>query len=202
MTLVANQNDLAKAFAARGWRVTRDETSMPCGELRLGNRVLLAILTKRSPRFPFHVGGWVTTDAISTAYTRMLQPRKRVAESCVLALSPQIDIAKEVAEDADVDAAIAEWIAWGQQVDCDAAMEVLLDKEANGLGDMPARHLAALAATGGVEVLQGYADAFAAGDRLGFVPYITADYVTAALAFAKQRRADPYWLPRSPKMRV
>lgn len=202
MTAIATQTELAQAFAARGWRVVRDETSMPCGELRLGDRVLLAILTKRSPVFPFHLGGWVTTDAISAAYTLMAYPRKRIVESCVLALSPQIDIAKEVADDADIDAAIAEWIAWGQRVDCDAALEALLDKEANGLGDMPARHLAALAATGGVEVLQRYADAFAAGDRLGFVPYITADYVTTALEFAKKRRADPDWLPRSPKMRV
>lgn len=202
MTVIATQADLAKAFAARGWRVTRDETSMPCGELRLGDRVLLAILTKRSPVFAFHLGGWVTTDAISAAYTLMLYPRKRITESCVLARSPQIDIEKEVADDADIDVAIAKWIAWGQRVDCDAAMKVLLDKEANGLGDMPARHLAALAATGAVEVLQGYADAFASGNRLGFVPYITADHVATALAFAEHRRADPDWLPRSPKMRV
>lgn len=202
MTRVANQNDLAQAFAARGWRVTRDETSMPCGELRLGDRVLLAILSKRSPTFPFHLGGWVTTDAISTAYTLMGYRRKRIAESCPLVRSPQIDIAKEVADDADIDGAIAAWVAWGERADCDAAMDALLDKEANGLGDMPARHLAALAANGAVEVLQCYADAFASGDRLGFVPYITAEYVAAALDFATQRRANPDWLPRTPRMRV
>jgi hypothetical protein len=202
MTRIANQKDLAQAFAARGWRVTHDETSMPCGELRLGDRVLLAILTKRSPSFPFHLGGWVTTDAISTAYTLMLHPRKRVAESCPLELSPEMDIAKEVADESDIDAAIADWIAWGQRADCEAAMEALLDKEANRLGDMPARHLAALAATGSVEVLQGYADDFSRGDRQGFVPYISADHVTAALDFAQQRRANPEWLPRSPRMRV
>ncbi len=202
MMLVASQKELAKAFAARGWRVARDETKMPCGELRIGNRVLFAILSKRSPNFPFHLGGWVTTDAISTAYTLMMHPKKRIAKSCPLALSPQIDIAKEVAEDADIDAAIAEWIDWGQRVDCDAAMDALLDKDANALGDMPARHLAALAATGGVEVLQGYADAFARRDRLGFVPYITADHIAVARDFAQQRRVNPDWLSASPKLRV
>jgi hypothetical protein len=199
---VANQTELAQAFADRGWRVTRDETSQPCGELRVGDRVLLAILTKRSPVFPFHVGGWVTTDALSVAYTVIFHPRKRVAESVPLVRSPEISIAREIASDADIDGACAAWLAFAQEADLEAGMAVLLDKEARPLGSGNAMHLSALAATGGAEVLGRYAEAFAQGDRLGFVNYISAEHIAAALAFAQRRMAEPDWLPRSPKLRV
>ena len=199
---VANQTELAQAFADRGWRVTRDETSQPCGELRVGDRVLLAILSKRSPTFAFHLGGWITTDALSVAYTVIFHPRKRVAESVPLVSSPEISIAREIASDEDIDGACAAWITFAHEADLDAGMAVLLDKEARPLGSGNAMHLSALAATGGVEVLAGYAEALAQGDRLGFVNYITAEHIAAALAFAQRRRDEPGWLPRSPRLRV
>ncbi|MCL9998585.1 MAG: hypothetical protein NBV68_04330 [Erythrobacter sp.] len=199
---MANQTELAQAFADRGWRVTRDETSQPCGELRVGDRVLLAILTKRSPVFAFHLSGWITTDALSVAYTVIFHPRKRVAESVPLVLSHEISIAREIASDEDIDGACAAWISFAQEANLEAGMAVLLDKEARPRGSGHAMHLSALAATGGGEVLESYAAAFSQGDRLGFVNYITAENIAAALAFAQRRRAEPGWLPRSPRLRV
>lgn len=58
-----NQKDLVQAFAARGWRIAHGFH----GELRTGDRVLCAALSKRSPSFPFTMGGWITSDAISAA---------------------------------------------------------------------------------------------------------------------------------------
>jgi hypothetical protein len=199
---VANQTELAQAFADRGWRVTRDETSQPCGELRVGDRVLLAILSKRSPVFPFHLGGWITTDALSVAYTVIFHPRKRVAESVPLVRSPEISIPREIASDEELDEACAAWLGFAREADLEAGMAILLDKDARPLGSGNAMHLSALAATGGVEVLAGYAEALVQGDRLGFVNYITADHIAAALAFAQRRRAEPGWLPRAPRLRV
>lgn len=198
MMLVTNQNDLAQAFAARGWRVSGGNLA----ELRMDDRVLASFFGKRSPRFPFNLAGWITNDAFSVACTVILHPNKRNAESTPVVRSGRIDIEKEVASDEDVDRGCATLIDWASKADLDAGIAALLDKDANGLGIMPTYHLAALAATGGADVLQGYADAFAAGDRLGFVPYITADFVTAALDFAKRLRADPDWLPLYPRLRV
>jgi hypothetical protein len=198
MTVIATQADLAQAFAARGWSVSGGSLA----ELRMGDRVLVSFLGKRSPVFPFNLSGWITNDAICVAYTVIMHPTRRRAKSVPVVRSGRIDIEKAVASDEDVDRGCAALIDWASDADLNPGIAALLDKDANGSGIMPTYHLAALAATGGVEVLQGYADAFAAGDRLGFVPYITADHITAALAFAKQRRAEPNWLPRSPKMRV
>ena len=201
-SLIETQADLTKALEARGWTVSFDETRMPSAEFRDADRVLHALLTKRGTRFPFDLGGWITIDALSIAYTVLGSPRKRFADSCPLVLSPMIRIEKPVADDADIDAAVERWIEWARHVDIDRAIEALLDKDANPSGDMPARHLAALAATGAVEVLEHYSQSFASGDRLGFVPYVTADHIESALAFAQHRNKDPKWLPRTPKMRV
>lgn len=198
MTVIVNAKDLAKAFAARGWRVT----GVDLAELRIGDRVVASFFGRRGPNFPFNLSGWITNDAICVAYTVIMDPNKRRAESVPVVRSGYITIDKQVASDEDVDRGCATLIDWASNADLDPGVATLLDKDANGSGIMPTYHLAALAATGGVEVLQGYADAFAGGDRLGFVPYITADYVIAALEFAKQRRADPDWLPRYPTLRV
>lgn len=198
MTVIANAKDLARAFTARGWRVSGGNIA----ELRIEGRVLVSFFGKRSPVFPFNLGGWITTDAVSVAYTAIMHPTKRRAESVPVVRSGRIDIEEEVASDEDVDRACAALIDFAGKADPDAGIAALLDKEANGLGIMPSYHLAALAATGAVEVLQAYAEAFASGDRLGFVTYITQDHVAAALQFSRQRRADANWLPRYPRLGV
>jgi hypothetical protein len=198
MTVIANGKDLAHAFAARGWSVSGGDIA----ELRIGDRVLVSFFGRRGPNFPFNMSGWITNDAVSVAHTMIMHPNKRRAESVPVVRSGYIVIEKAVASDEDVDRGCAALIDWAGKADLDPGIAALLDKDANSRGILPTYHLAALAATGGVEVLQFYADAFATGDRLAFVPYITADYVTTALEFARQRRVDPDWLPRSPKLRV
>ena len=199
---VASQNDLVEAFVARGWRVTLDDVGQPFAEFRLAERVIAALLTKRSPTFPFNLAGWITDDAVSVAYTAIMHPQKRRAKSTPIVLSPRIDIEKEVASDEDIDRGCAQLLDWALAVDMKAGISALLDKETNGLGAMPARHLAALAATGAVDVLERYHAAFANGDRLGFVPYIKDEHIAAALNFARQRMEQPEWLPNSPRLRV
>ena len=202
MSLISTQAELVAAFVARGWRVTLDEASQPFAELRMGDRVIASLLTKRSPSFPFNLAGWVTNDALSIAYTSIMHPRKRRAQSTPIVLSGRIDIEKQAASEEDIDRGCVELLDWARRVDLDAGVAALRDKEANSVGNMPARHLAALAATGTVEVLESYGRAFAKGDRIGFVPYITVEHIAAALDFARQRRAQPGWLPRSPRLRV
>lgn len=166
MTVIVNAKDLALAFAARGWSVSGGDIA----ELRMGDRVLVSFFGRRGPNFPFNMSGWITNDAVSVAHTMIMHPNKRRAESVPLVRSGYIVIEKAVASDEDVDRGCAALIDWASNADLDPGIAALLDKDANGSGIMPTYHLAALAATGGVEVLQFYADAFAAGDRAGFVP--------------------------------
>jgi hypothetical protein len=51
---------------------------------------------------------------------------------------------------------------------------------------MPLRHLAALAIAGDLQTLSRYQRSFAHGDRLNFVPYITADLIDRALSLAQR----------------
>lgn len=52
-------------------------------------------------------------------------------------------------------------------------------------GARPLRHLAALAITGDIGRLAKYQRRFEQGDRLGFVPYITAEMLERALLLAQ-----------------
>lgn len=53
-------------------------------------------------------------------------------------------------------------------------------------GARPIWHLAALALLGDVAKLKPYQASFEAGDRLGFVPYITKDYIDRAVTLAEE----------------
>ena len=83
-----------------------------------------------------------------------------------------------------------EFIRWARLEDLEAAKAYYRSLPTNCAGLLPVIHLAALAEAGDVEKLQSYADAFARGDRLGFVPYITEDYIARALEIAKERASE------------
>lgn len=89
---------------------------------------------------------------------------------------------------ADVDAAGAEGVAWALRQDLAAALAEKLALPTTAPGNRPLCHLAALAITGDVGRLRHYADSFACGDRLGFVPYVSAAHIAQALALAEGYR--------------
>ncbi len=82
-----------------------------------------------------------------------------------------------------------EVVDWARAQDLDAVLARLRALPTSSVGIQPLKHLAALADAGDVATLQSYAEAFASGDRLGFVPYITEDYIARALAIAEERAA-------------
>jgi hypothetical protein len=82
-----------------------------------------------------------------------------------------------------------EAITWAQRQDLDKALRdhAALPTDAPGTG--PILHLASLAILGEVEKLKSYQASFEAGDRLGFVPYVTKDYIDRAVAVAEELAA-------------
>ncbi|MDN3719635.1 hypothetical protein QW131_11790 [Roseibium salinum] len=59
----------------------------------------------------------------------------------------------------------------------------------NAPGARPIWHLAALALLGDVAKLKFYQASFEAGDRLGFVNYVTKDYIDRTVSFAERLAA-------------
>lgn len=211
MKQIETRDDLVAYFEQLGWTPGRDEVGDRNAEMRINDKILHPLLSRRDTRYSgnpngfllFEMGGWITCDAISAAYTLMHYPKKRFSHNCPVENSPDYKIRQPLVYEDDVKAISDAYIEWGRNYDMAAGLKALRDLPTDSIGDMPARHLAALAAHGDVEALTRYRDSFAAGDRAGFVcNYITADYINIALDFAQHRRVDPNWLPNKPKMRV
>jgi hypothetical protein len=75
-------------------------------------------------------------------------------------------------------------ILWAVAEQAAGGLERLTQMPTTSVGAFPLRHLAALAVLGRRPQLQSYVAAFHAGDRMGFVPYITTEMVEAALSHA------------------
>ena len=82
-----------------------------------------------------------------------------------------------------------EAIAWAEAQDLDKALRDHAALPTNAPGARPIWHLAALALLGDVAKLKSYQASFEAGDRLGFVNYITKDYVDRAVSLAEELSA-------------
>ncbi len=82
-----------------------------------------------------------------------------------------------------------EAIAWAEAQDLDKALRDHAALPTNAPGARPIWHLAALALLGDVAKLKSYQASFAAGDRLGFVNYVTKDYIDRAVALAEELAA-------------
>lgn len=208
--IVESMKDFVEALSAIGWTPGRDEVGDQNAQIRIGEHILKALLGRRDTRFPanldgvlvFSMGGWITTDAMSAVYTKMRYPKKKYSVDCPILLSNSFTVVKPLVCLSDIGAMSDQLLAWAKECNIDACLKALRDAPTNSIGNTPIRHLAALAETGDVETLTGYLDSFASGDRLGFVPYINDGFISTALDFAKHRRADPHWLPKSPRMRV
>ena len=82
-----------------------------------------------------------------------------------------------------------EAIVWAKDQDLVAGIEANAKLPTDAPGSRPIWHLAALAVSGDVGKLKSYQASFESGDRLGFVPYVTKDYIDRAVAFAEEHSA-------------
>lgn len=77
-------------------------------------------------------------------------------------------------------------VSAARSIDLDVAYARLCALPTDSPGTLPLAHLSALAMAGDDRTLGSYVESFEAGDRLGFVPYITGAMVRAALQFARR----------------
>ncbi|MDF3931343.1 DUF6990 domain-containing protein [Pseudomonas citronellolis] len=84
----------------------------------------------------------------------------------------------------DVEMLSGKVISWARSQDINAGLKSYRNLPTDAKGAMPLRHLAALSIAGDAARLMGYKECFDRGDRLGFVPYITAEMIVRAVQLA------------------
>ncbi|MGB3165655.1 MAG: hypothetical protein WBA68_02650 [Alteraurantiacibacter sp.] len=100
--VLTTQDDLSVVMSHLGWHVSPG--SGPVAERRVApDRVCHAVLSKLAPVFPFSLNGWVTTDALSAAFTLIKKPRARVNKSCPLERSYSFIVDGTVATPAQIE---------------------------------------------------------------------------------------------------
>ena len=174
--------ELRQIMAAAGWRHKRDGAGETCSHFALSDRTvqLIAGIDHLADRQRLRAMLSLSTPVFSRAYMGIQGRPEGHAPLCVhrqgFTLEAPLLTAAEVARFTD------DALDWARSVDlADAlARHVALPTHAPGTG--PMLHLAALIVTGGSDRLQTYHRAFAAGDRLGFVPYVTQAHIARAVA--------------------
>jgi len=174
--------ELRQIMAAAGWRHKRDEAGDTCSVFALSDRTVQVIagIDHLADRQRLRSTLSLSTPVFSCVYMGIQGLPEGHAPLCVhrqgLSLEAPLLTAAEVARFTDAA------LDWARSTDPAEALarHVALPTHAPGTG--PMLHLAALAVTGAIDRLQTYQRAFAAGDRLGFVPYVTQDHIARSLA--------------------
>ena len=182
--------EVTKALKALGWSTRTDEVGDKSAQFRLPDRIAdisYGVRTFKGGQ-DFRAMLSVSTDSFSKAWVEIHGDHRSCAPLIVAWKGVRIE-APEILEE-HVRQASEESIAWAGAQDLAAGLveHASLPTDAPGTG--PILHLAALAVTGNVAKLKSYRASFEAGDRLGFVPYITGDYIDRAVALAERSASN------------
>ena len=170
-----------------GWKLSRDRAGTRLASFRLSDREVVADygLTQLPEEQELWLSPFVETEAFSDAFTKICADHiGNDVEPIVVAQDYPCICVPEVL-DQHVRQVSEKAIAWAQEQDLDMALRKYAALPTSSPGALPVRHLAALVLFGDVDRLKSYLKSFDAGDRLGFVPYITRDYIFRALQLAE-----------------
>jgi hypothetical protein len=143
----------------------------------------------------------ISTEAMCIAETFISDPQKVVADFCVVDFCRGFDSTERTKIlSVDVHECERQMLDWVNHIDIEEAVERCLSIPTSSPGAAPIKLLAALAQSGDVATLDYYWSCFNNDIRLGFVPYVTIEYIERALYFAEQRSANSKWLPKSPRL--
>jgi hypothetical protein len=140
---------------------------------------------------------YLSTESMCVAETFITSETNEIVEFCIIDRPTWVTSKESVkVEDQDVVALITQIVEWAKSVDLDDVLKRNLEIKPDSTGAAPLLHLAALAESGDVQTLDYYWASMNAGVNLGFVPYITIEYIERAREFAKERAKDKNWLPK------
>lgn len=171
-----------------GWKAFTDEVGDKYTHYHLVDRVVEIIYGVR--KAPDHQEFESTLSLSTTAFSNAclaVDPGYGNYAPLICAWTDIHICAPEILEE-HVQQASEEAIEWAHEQDLEKALRDHSDLPTDSPGARPIWHLAALALLGNVAKLKSYQVSFENGDRLGFVNYVTKDYIDRALALAEQNK--------------
>lgn len=180
--------DVTQVLKSLGWSIRTDEVGDKVAYYKLPDRTVCTIYGIRNFSDDQQLDGTLSlsTDAFSKACFTIRDRGSRYADLATLWNGWKIS-APEITE-AHVHQASEACITWAKAQDLNAALQEKIALPTSAPGTAPVLHLGALVVAGDIEKLKSYQASFAAGDRLGFAPYITRDYIDRAVALAEEYR--------------
>lgn len=167
------QDDLMKIIEGLGWKRQVDEVGDNFFWLDLGDRIVTVIphIRKRHDYFQMSFMPSVTTSEFSEAAS-VLMNKNDVQHTPIAVMLEKPEKASSFGE-GDIDALLVKIITWAKSEDVASGLDKYRALPTDCVGAKPMRHIAALALAGDVKKIEEYSFSFKAGNRLGFVPYIT-----------------------------
>lgn len=178
--------DVTRVLKLLGWLCYTDEVGDKYTHFRLPDRVVQIVygVRKYGGEQQFEATLSLTTESFSSA---CFEIRDRGGKSTPLVRSRSGLVTQvPVVLEEHVRQASGEAIAWAKDQDLDKALREYEALPTTAPGARPVWHLGALAVLGDVHRLQSYQASFESGDRLGFVNYVTKDYIDRAVILAEQ----------------
>ena len=169
-----------------GWATRSDEVGDKIAEFSLADRVVDLIygLDRIRDKQKFGAMLSVSTDAFSAACS-VIDGERPTYYPLVRAWQGLDVRATEILEE-HVRQASADAVAWAQEQDLKKALLEHAALPTDAPGARPIWHLAALALLSDTAKLKSYQQSFTAGDRLGFVPYVTKEYIDRAIEISEK----------------
>ncbi|TXR46288.1 DUF6990 domain-containing protein [Phyllobacterium endophyticum] len=180
------QNDIVLAFKKLSWQTGKDDAGDNYAIFDIGD-IQLQIIPRLRPIW----GGKrlacvrsVTTKQFTSACTKIFHRNTEKHPHNPLVRGDE-DLIQQDYTFKDISALSERLIEWAKIQDVDPALKRLRELPTDSKGTEPLYHLAALALAGDVDKLAYYQRSFEAGDRLGFVPYISKEMIDRAVEIAK-----------------
>ena len=178
--------EVTNALKLYGWATSKDEVGDRLALCDLSDRTVNVIYGLR--KLPNEQLLWVMRSTSTEAFTRAcaeIDPGHGNSAPLVRPWNDPDVRAPEIFEE-HVRQASDEAIAWAKEQDLNKALQEHAALATTAPGARPVWHLAALAVLGDVARLKSYQASFEAGNQLGFVNYITKDYIDRAVALAEE----------------
>ena len=179
-----NISEVTNILKTLSWSVSRDEVGDQIAYFRLPDRVADIVygLKKLRDKRELWVMRSASTDCFSDACAAV-DPRRK-GFTPLLSAGQDLRFQAPAILEEHIHLASEEAISWANEQNLEKALQDYATLPTNSPGSMPILHLDALALLGDMATLNLYQKSFAAGERLGFVNYITKEHLDRAVRFA------------------
>ncbi|MDO8344103.1 MAG: hypothetical protein Q7T48_12950 [Cellvibrio sp.] len=181
-----NMSDVLSVFQQLAWDVSKDSVGDRILSFRLTDNTQItgAPAFRKLPNSQLIESCFgVSFDFLDSVITK-IEKKRKVSPWHVCQGS--FKWKKDFFNESDIVSISNELLEWAKQQNVEDGLSIFRNYPTDSVGNMPLKHLGALAIAKDVNKLSYYLESFKAGDRLGFVPYITQDFIERALKIAEE----------------